>query len=99
MIIEIMAVKQMLKQVKGIQGMVHMITIWTYKAHIDIGEYKTPIKYPKTAPFLYPKHKCQIPNMLPDNPKKDARRSQKGALQSQKSCLTIIQLMYTLLYS
>ena len=54
---------------------VHMISMFTSIAHIDIGEYKKTFKYLETTPnypvlgFLYPKNKREIPKKLPDNPK------------------------------
>ena len=32
-----------------VKGMVHMITMLTYIAQIDIGEYKNPFKCPETT--------------------------------------------------
>ena len=33
----------------ALKGMVHMITMLTYIAQIDIGEYKNPFKCPETT--------------------------------------------------
>ena len=52
-----------------------MITMLTYIAHIDIGEYKNPLNALKQSVlpcfgfFLYPKNKHEIPKMMPDDPK------------------------------
>ena len=59
------------------KGMVHMITMLTYIAQIDIGEYKNPFKCPETTLvtlpcfgfFLYPRNKRKIPKIMPDDPK------------------------------
>ena len=68
------------------KGMVHMITMFTPLAHIDIGEYKNPFIYLQTTPS-YPvlaplctlkisvrsQESClMIPKKLPDDPKKVA---------------------------
>ena len=37
------------KTIPLLKGMVHMITMLTYIAQIDIGEYKNPFKCPETT--------------------------------------------------
>ena len=60
------------------KGMVHMITMFTPLAHIDIGEYKNPFitfklpQLPRFGSFLYPKDKREIPKKLLGDPKKAA---------------------------
>ena len=34
----------------ALKGMVHMLTMLTYIAHVNIGEYKKKFKYPETTP-------------------------------------------------
>ena len=58
--------------------MVHIITMVTSIAHIDIGGYKTPVCTLKPPPlsrvgsFLYPKsnHCIAVPQKILENPKK-----------------------------
>ena len=52
-----------------------MITMLTYIAQIDIGEYKTLLNalkqlvLPCFGFFLHPKNKSEIPKIMPDYPK------------------------------
>ena len=52
-----------------------MITMLTYIAQIDIGEYKNPFICPETTLvtlfwlILYPRNKHEIPKIMPDDPK------------------------------
>ena len=58
-----------------LKGMVHMITMLTYIAQIDIGEYKNLFNalkqpwLPCFGFFLYPKNRREIPKMMLDDPK------------------------------
>ena len=68
-----------LLDISSLKGWVYMITILTYIAHIDIGEYKHSFKYLETTPslhffgfFLNPENRREIEKNMPDNPKKDA---------------------------
>ena len=62
------------------KGMVHMITIFTYMAHIDIGEHKKPFEYIKKTTLIYPVVTFFVPIIV---------KSQKSCLRSQKRFLTI----------